>query len=242
MGGRGGGRVRRGRALALMRSWSLASCGVEPSPALRSTGPGPTVPGPTVPADTPEELAPHHPVRRGRSGDRRPAERCRARRSSRPPSHLVTCDGTFAWGYSPDRSIRYDLFALRGTDHYGARRAGRSPVMLGPLNGDSTLVRFRNIEERDGHVIGTYDEWFDEATTACASCPRAARSRARRGRLRREPPGTIAQAAGLTSTPCGGPPCGGGRRRRPCGNLRRTEGRAGLTHRLPGLRPWRPRR
>jgi hypothetical protein len=75
----------------------------------------------------------------------------------------LPAQGTFAWGYSPDRSIRYDLYAIRGVWHLGNSSdegVGRQTVLH--LNGIPEYVEFRNVEERGDHVIGTYDEWFSD--------------------------------------------------------------------------------
>lgn len=72
-------------------------------------------------------------------------------------------EGTFAWGYSPDRSIRYDLYAIRGVGHLGDSSdegVGRQTVLH--LNGIPEYVELRNVEARRDHVIGTYDEWFSD--------------------------------------------------------------------------------
>ena len=69
--------------------------------------------------------------------------------------------GTFAWGYSTDRSIRYDLFAVVDADEYGSSDRAIATAVLRQLNGEPHAVEMHDIDERDGHVVGTYDERFD---------------------------------------------------------------------------------
>lgn len=76
-------------------------------------------------------------------------------RNIRPPAQ-----GTFAWGYSPDRSIRYDLLAIAEVGHLADTDEGVARTTLLHLNGAEELVEFRNLEPRGDHVIGTYDESF----------------------------------------------------------------------------------
>lgn len=69
---------------------------------------------------------------------------------------------TYSWGYSPDRVIRYDAFVFSDVDHYGDTDRSIARKVLRNVNADPDLVRFRSMEDRDGHAVGGYDERFDE--------------------------------------------------------------------------------
>jgi hypothetical protein len=80
----------------------------------------------------------------------------------RPPANLTDpAVVTYAWGYTPDRQIRHDVFVVTDVGHYGEtdREIARTVVKL--LNGAPGMVRIRSMEDREDRAVGGFDERYD---------------------------------------------------------------------------------